>query len=49
MALEGIEEYLIGSGFEIKTLPHQDGREEFYIYTENNVTALQVSKSSLIK
>ena len=35
--LEGTEDFLRAAGFEVRKLPFQDGEEDFWIFSEENL------------
>jgi hypothetical protein len=44
--LEGTQEFLIAAGFKVVKLPFQDGEEDFWVFSEDNLDSnetLQVS------
>jgi hypothetical protein len=44
--LEGTQDFLIAAGFEVMKLPFQDGEEDFWVFSEDNLDSnetLQVS------
>jgi hypothetical protein len=46
--VEGAQDFLIAAGFKIMKLPYQDGEEDFWMFSEENLDSretLQVSVS----
>jgi hypothetical protein len=48
-ALEGTQDFLMAAGFKVVKLPFQDGEEDFWVFSEDNLDSsetLQVSVCS---
>jgi hypothetical protein len=46
--MEGAQDFLIAAGFKVEKLPYQDGEEDFWVFSEENLDSketLQVSIS----